>query len=355
MLLTDLQPGEWRKIYLPEASCAFDGDYCFHVRRGDASRLMIYLCGGGVSWDRDSAKWPSVPETAEKYGHVGLYTVCADTRPEVMSITTGAESGFHSTTEENPLCGWSEIMIPYATGDFHTGTGDLTFTAADGSERVLHHHGYLNLQKILKIARELFPSVKRLFICGESAGAFGTAALAGDIMDAFPECDDMTILADSALMSYDWSDSARHIWQSPPHIADAIQTENMVTDWFRAVYAKYGDKPRYLFSCGCRDHILIMFRVYAETGVFTIDPAHCEEFRGNLAAMCRELKELTPKFSFYIHDFMAAELAPGVLHCSFANGYYTHGRIDGVSPKEWLEDAMNGKLYDVGMGLLEGK
>ena len=122
MELNDLQTGEWRKIYLPEASCAFDGDYCFHVRRGDASRLMIYLCGGGVSWDRDSAKWPSVPETSEKYGHVGLYTVCADTRPEVMSIQTGIESGFHSTTEENPLCGWSEIMIPYATGDFHTGT-----------------------------------------------------------------------------------------------------------------------------------------------------------------------------------------------------------------------------------------
>ena len=68
MQLQDLQMGEWRKIYLPEASCAFDGDYCFHVRRGDASRLMIYLCGGGVSWDRDSAKWPSTPETAEKYG-----------------------------------------------------------------------------------------------------------------------------------------------------------------------------------------------------------------------------------------------------------------------------------------------
>ena len=78
MQLQDLQTGEWRKIYLPEASCAFDGDYCFHVRRGDASRLMIYLCGGGVSWDRDSAKWPSTPETAEKYGHVGLYTVCAE-------------------------------------------------------------------------------------------------------------------------------------------------------------------------------------------------------------------------------------------------------------------------------------
>ena len=353
-MLTQMNYGEWRKFYIPGASCAFDGDYCVHVRRGDPKRLMVFLGGGGVSWDRDSAKWPNTPETAEKYRHVGLYTVCADPQPEVFSITTGAENGFHSVTEENPLCGWSEVMIPYVTGDFHTGTGDLVFTAADGSEKVLHHHGYLNLLKILDFIRPLFPAVERLLICGESAGAFGTAAVAGDIMDAFPECDDVTILADAALMSYDWSASAREIWQSPPHIAHAIKTENMVTDWFRALYEKYGDKPRYLFSCGCRDQILIMFRIYAETGEFIIDAEHCEEFRCNLAKMCAELRALSPRFGFYIHDFLADVLAPGVLHCSFGNGFYTKGCIDGVSPMEWLADAMDGRMYDIGMGLLEG-
>lgn len=353
MKLTDLNPFEWRKLYIPEATCAFGGDYCIHIRRGDPKRLVFFLCGGGVSWDRESAKWPSTQETAEKYGHVGLYTVVADTQPEVMSIVTGEQNGFHSATGENPLSDWSEVMVPYATGDFHTGTGDLAFTAADGSEKVLHHHGYLNLLKVLKLTRELFPKVERLLICGESAGAFGTAALAGDIMDAFPECGDVTILADSALMSYDWSGTVREIWQSPAHLANAVHTTNMVTDWFRAVYEKYGDKPRYLFSCGCRDHILILFRHYAETGLFTMDEALCEEFRGNLAKMCRDLKKMNPRFSFYIHDFMADVLAPGVLHCIFGNGYYTNGRIDGVSPKEWLADAMDDKLYDVGMGLLE--
>ncbi len=351
----EIKQGEWRKFYLPEATCAFGGDYCIHIRRGDPKRLMIFLGGGGVSWNRDSAKWPSTSETADIYHHVGLYTVCADPQPEVMSITTDVGSGFHSATEENPLCGWSEVMIPYATGDFHTGTGDLTFTAADGSERILHHHGYLNLLRILDFIRPFFPAVERLFICGESAGAFGTAAVSGDIMDAFPECDDVTILADSALMSRDWSPSARDIWQSPPHIAEAVKTENMVTDWFRALYEKYGNKPRYLFSCGCRDQILVMFRIYAETGNFVIDPAYCEEFRKHLRKMCIDLKAMNPGFSFYIHDFMAETLAPGVLHCIFGNSFYTNGRIDSVSPKEWLSDAMNGKLYDVGMGLLEDR
>ncbi len=352
MRIDELKHKEWQKIYVPEATCAFEGDYCFHVRRGDPKRLVFFLCGGGVSWNRESAKWPSTSETLDIYHHVGLYTVCADPRPEVFSIQTDAASGFHSTTEENPLCDWSEVMVPYATGDFHTGTNDLTFTAVDGRERVLHHHGYLNLLQVLKRARELFPKVERLLICGESAGAFGTAAVSGDIMDAFPECDDVSILADSALMSRDWSSSARDIWKSPPHIANAITTENMVTDWFRALYEKYGDKPRYLFSCGCRDEILVMFRVYAETGNFVIDPEYCEEFRKNLRRMCADLKALTPKFSFYIHDFMAETLAPGVLHCIFANSFYTKGSIDGVSPKEWLTDALNGTLYDVGMGLL---
>ncbi|MBR5124765.1 MAG: hypothetical protein IKU90_06505 [Clostridia bacterium] len=354
MDLSLMKPYEWRKFYIPEADCAFGGDYCIHVRKGDPKRLMIFLGGGGVSWDAESAKWPNTPETAEKYHHVGLYTICADTQPDVFSIQTSAADGFHSATEENPLRDWSEVMIPYATGDFHTGTGDLTFTAVDGSEKILHHHGYTNLLKILNFIRPSFPHVEQLLICGESAGAFGTAATAGDIMDAFPECDDVTILVDSAIMSYDWSGTVRNIWQSPPHVADAVKTDNMVTDWLRALYKKYGNKPRYLFSCGCRDHILIMFRVYAETGNFIIDPEHCEEFRGNLKRMCEDLRALSPRFSIYVHDFMADVFAPGVLHCIFGHPTYLNCRIDGVTPAKWLTDAMAGNGYDVGLGLLEG-
>ena len=353
MRFEELKHREWMKLYIPEASCAFGGDYCIHIRKGDPKRLIVYLDGGGVSWDRESAKWPSTPETIDKYHHVGLFRVCADTSPDVFSIRTDAGNGFHSTTDENPLRDWSEVMIPYATADFHTGTADLIFTAPDGSERVLHHHGYLNLMKILRIIRQYFPAVDRLLICGESAGAFGTAAVAGDIMDAFPECDDVTLLVDSALMSSDWSPSARDIWQSPPHIADAIKTENMVTDWFRALYEKYGNKPRYLFSCGCRDQTLVMFRVYAETGCFTIDREHAEMFCRNLRRMCMDLRAMTPNFSFYIHDFMAETLSPGVQHCIFGNATYTKGRMDGVSPMEWLRDAMAGKTYDVGMKLVD--
>ena len=353
MKTQDLPQNQWQKIYLPEATCAFDAPYCIHVRLSDPRRLVFWLEGGGASWDRESAKWPGTAETREVYNHVGLYSVTADNDPSVTSITTGAWSGLLSATEENPLSDWSMVMVPYATGDFHTGTADLHFTAADGSERVLHHHGYLNLQKVLKLTRELFPGVDRLLICGESAGAYGVAAVSGDVMDAYPECTDVTLLCDSALMSHDWTDTVRNIWQAPPHIADAVQSENFVVDWFKALHRRYGDKPRYLYTCGNRDETLVTFGHYLNDGRFMQDEYTCELFRHALGQMCRELKAISPRFSMYIHDFEKERYAPGVKHCIFANGCYTGQSMDGITPMKWLTDAMGGVMYDVGMHLLE--
>ena len=354
MDFSQLQAGNWLKLYIPEAVCAFSGDYAIHVKKGDPKRLIFHLCGGGASWCEDSAKWPSVPETAEKYGHVGLYTVCGDPQPEVFSIVTGEQNGLHSTTAENPFADWSEILVTYATGDFHAGAGELTFTGADGEEHTLHHRGYTNLLAVLKVAKDLFPSLDQLMIYGESAGAFGVAAVAGDIMDRWPDCGDVTILSDSAMLPYDgWGDTARRIWQCPEHIASAVHSDNITLDWFKALYRKYGDKPRYLFSCGNFDHILMMFWHYAADGQFIMDEEYAAAFRRHLTAMCRELKALSPRFGLYIHDFMKETLSPGVLHCCFGCGLFTEGRTDGVSPAEWLKDALDGRIYDVGLGLLE--
>ena len=353
MNIESLPKNRWQKIYIHDGTCAFGLPYCIHVRVGDPTRLVFYLEGGGVSWDRESAKWPGTPETTEVFHHAPLYSVVADNHPEEFSIQTGAWSGLLSSTEENPLADWSMVIVPYATGDFHTGTADLHFTAADGSERILHHHGYLNLQKVLRLTRELFTSPARLLICGESAGAYGVAAVSGDVMDAFPSCRDVTLLCDSALMSHDWSETVRNVWQAPSHIADAVKNENFVVDWFRALHERYGDTPRYLYACGSRDETLVTFGHYLDDGQFMQDELYCEAFRRALARMSADLKDISPRFSLYIHDFEKERCAPGVKHCIFANGCYTAHAMDGITPKRWLADAMADKLYDVGLELLE--
>ena len=353
MNIPSLTQNQWQKIYLPDATCAFGDPYCIHVRRGDPAKLLFYLEGGGCSWDRESAKWPNTPETKNVFQHVALFSVVADTHPAEFSIQTGAWSGILSTTEENPLAGWSMVIVPYATGDFHTGTADLRFTAADGSERVLHHHGYLNLRKVLKLVRPLFPAVEKLLISGESAGAYGVAGVSGDIMETFPECDDVTLLCDSALMSHDWSDTVRNIWQAPPHIADAVRGTNFVVDWFRALHEKFGDVPRYLYTCGSQDETLVTFGHYLEDGRFIRDEVYCERFRQALGQMCDELRAISPRFAVYIHDFEKERYAPGVKHCIFANGCYTAHAMNGITPLKWLSDAMEDNLYHVGLELLD--
>ncbi len=348
-----LQHKQWLKIYIPEATCAFGDPYCIHVKKGDPRKLVFYFCGGGASWDKESAQWPNSPETAA-LNHVSLYTICADPMPAMYSIETNENHGVHSTEEENPLADWSEVMIPYATGDFHTGTGDLTFTAADGSERVLHHHGYLNFQKVLALSKELFPALDHLLITGESAGGFAVPALAGDVMDAYSDCKNVTVLCDSAMVPYgDWSITAHNIWQCPEHIASPVQSDNIVTDWFKALYERHGDRPHYLFTCGNRDHVLMLFWHYMVDRQFIMEESYAEAFQKALKQMVGDLKRSIPNFSVYIHDFMKEQLSPGVLHCIMGNLFYTQGKIDGVSPLEWMLAAMNDTPRDVGLSLLD--
>ena len=354
MPIRNMKHHEWKKIYIPGAQCALGGDYCIHIKKGDPRRLIFHLCGGGASWCAESAKWPMVREVSETYQHVGLYTIYADRHPELTSITTSERNGLHSVTAENPFADWSEVMVPYATADFHTGTADFPFTGADGKEYVLHHRGYDNLRIIMKLTKEMFPSVDQLLISGESAGAFGVSANAGQIMDLYPDCDDVTILSDSSFVPYGgWEVAARNVWKSPAHVTEPMKTDNTCLDWFKGLYAKYGDKPRYLFVCGNLDQTLIEYWHYAEDGRYLMDEAYAMAFLEKLAEMCRDFSALSPRCGIYIHNFQKVGQTVGVRHCIFGNACFTRDRVDSISPAQWLKDAVDGNVYHVGLGLLE--
>ena len=43
--------------------------------------------------------------------------------------------GLASDVEGSPFENWSMILFPYATGDFHSGTGEFRYTDKDGNAR----------------------------------------------------------------------------------------------------------------------------------------------------------------------------------------------------------------------------
>lgn len=55
--------------------------------------------------------------------------------PDMLANITMNMGGLASDAENSPLDGWSIILFPYATGDFHAGTGEFHYTDTDGKEK----------------------------------------------------------------------------------------------------------------------------------------------------------------------------------------------------------------------------
>lgn len=358
--LKNLPVGEWIRLMLDDATCAYEHPYPLWLKKGSSDHLVVYLDGGGVAWDLATSAQPMMPNVWEN-GKVGVYkhNPLDMPGPEYF-INNDIRMGFRATTPDNPFVDWSMAFIGYGTGDFHVGAGDVHLTDLTGTERDVHHHGYLNFKVSMKRILEAFPHPDKILICGESGGAFGVPAVAGDVIDAYPDCKDVTVFSDSATLAWEgWPKAARELWQAPAHIADVLHSDNLVTDWFEALYQKHGDgvaagkSIKYLYSCGATDHVLAAYQNYVQGRWAGADEADLAYFKGVLTKQVMDMKSTNPAMGVYIHEFMKGQVGPGVQHCMIGGSLLVEGQTDGVTPARWLLDAMDGKVYDVGLHALD--
>jgi hypothetical protein len=219
---------------------------------------------------------------------------------------------------------------------------------------VLHHRGYKNALECLKKAKEFFPQADKLLICGSSGGAFAVPALAGDVMEMYEDCHDVTVYSDSALILMDsWRDTAANVWKSPQKIVDPIHTDNITADWYRRLFKDKGKSIRYLYSNSIRDHAFATYVNYLSTGNFVSTEEACDRFEKILKAHVSELKKINAEFCIYLNDFPSIRTdIVGTEHCVLNSEAFYYKSHSGISTMEWLWDAVNGKIYDVGMELL---
>ena len=94
-------------------------------------------------------------------------------------------------------------MIPYATGDFHSGTGTYE------GEKKVYHIGYKNYSAYIEQIKHYIGEPDTLLVTGFSAGGFATSLLADDVIDRFPSVKNVTVCVDSSLLLYDgWHETA---------------------------------------------------------------------------------------------------------------------------------------------------
>ncbi len=342
----------WYRVPLERGLSGDGSEYYIYVKKADPKKLCVFLSGGGVAWNEYTAARP-VTGGKVAAGEPNFYWNNLRPFTQIMNINVGITD---IVSGKNPFKDWSFVVITYATGDFHIGNNDYPYTAEDGSDEILHFHGYVNFLQSMKVAKDLFPNPQKLLIAGNSAGAFAVPALTGEIVDNYyPGARNVTVLSDSGLLLYNnWKKTAKNIWHAKESFWKPIHTDNITLDWYRDLYTRYGDRIRYLYSSSVRDYLLSAYYNDIVNRKYATDSDVQEEFFHQLKEMVEELKKITPRFGIFLNEWKIPIITMGgTVHTSVREPHFLLFTQGGISMADWLRDATDGKVYDVGLDLLK--
>lgn len=312
-------------------------------KKGSENNVLVYFAGGGVSVNEEMAKDDTYNTKLVK--------------PDYLANITMNMGGLASDIEGSPFKNWTIILFPYATGDFHAGTGEFKYKDKDGKEKILYHNGYNNYTLAMKeiLEKSGIENPDKVVVTGYSAGGFATALLSDDIYtNYFPKAKSKNVLVDSSLLLNDnWYSIAINVWQTPKSISDKLTTNNLTLDCLKALNEKYGDDIHLLFDSSTRDGDLAKVQNYFDTGVMDVNEESGDIYQQILKDTIAEFKKAN--VSLFIWD--------GVSWYNDSRNLTAHTIIatpavwlpfeeQKKSIAEWLNDAVDGKLTDYGVDLI---
>lgn len=326
--------GKWYRI-TPAGTKSSDGsEWHGLIRLGTENKVVVYFFGGGASING---------YTSERGNE--FFATTASVQDFVAS------GGIGSCAEENPFRDWTFLVLPYASGDFHSGTGEYHYTDG-GKEKIVYHNGYNNYSAFMDAAKPYVGEPDTLLVTGFSAGGFGTSLLADDVIDRFPSAENITVCVDSSLLLYDgWHETAVDLWQSPEEISDRLTTDNIVLDSLTALYEKRGDSVKILFDCSYRDDTLMQYQSFINTGKMDKTKALGDQFQADLSEMVAGLQENIPGVGIYIWNYGEDPETHNTQHTIISSNVFDKLE-DGVSVADWIYAAVNGDVQSHGLSLL---
>ncbi len=322
--------GKWYEAAVEGTQSSDGSEWHGIFKKGTENKVVVYFFGGGVS---------ITPETSE--GGNKFYATNMTGQDFV------AQGGIGSSAENNPFKDWSFLVVPYATGDFHSGTGIY-----EGKKTVCHT-GYNNYAAFVEQIKPYVGEPDTLLVTGFSAGGFAASLLADDVIDRFPSAKNITVCVDSSLLLYDgWHETAVNLWKSPTEISDRLTTDNLVLDSLTALHEKRGDTVKILFDCSCRDDTLQQYQAYIRTGTMSKSRENGDLFQKDLLEMVSRLKENIPEIGIYIWKHAEDAETRNTQHTILSSNVFDKLE-DGVSVADWIYAAVNGDVESHGLALLE--
>ena len=322
--------GKWYEVAVEGTQSSDGSEWHGIFKKGTENKVVVYFFGGGVS---------ITPETSE--GGNKFYAT------NMTGQYFVAQGGIGSNADSNPFKDWSFLVIPYATGDFHSGTGVYK------GEKTVYHTGYSNYAAFVEQIKPYVGEPDTLLVTGFSAGGFATSLLADDVIDRFPSAKNITVCVDSSLLLYDgWHETAVDLWHSPEEISNRLVTDNLVLDSLTALYEKRGDSVKILFDCSYRDDTLQQYQAYIRTGTMTKDKENGDLFQKDLAEMVKGLQDNIPGIGIYIWNHAEDAETHNTQHTIISSNVFDKLE-DGVSVADWIVAAVNGEVQSHGLALLE--
>ena len=304
-------------------------------KKGSENKTVVYFFGGGVS----------ITEETSKRGKE-FYAV------DMTAQDFVAKGGIGSNADSNPFKNWNFVIVPYTTGDFHTGTAEFRYTE-NGKEKIIYHQGYKNYTLLMNSILKYVEDSETLLVTGFSAGGFATSLLADDVINYFPQANNITICVDSSLLLYDgWKESATNLWKSPKEISDRLSTNNIVLDSLTALHEKRGNQVKILFDCSYRDDTLQQYQGYINNGKMENNKANGDRFQADLKEMVAGLQTNIPNVGIYIWDYKADAETKNTQHTIISGDFLVKLEED-KSIADWLIDAVNGNVKTYGLHLLD--
>ena len=341
--------GKWYAVSPEGALCADGSSWHGLFKKGKENKVVIMLFGGGLAIDDyTAARGSSTGEGSfyfDSYGRMDF--LCK----------TAVKLGIASPKEGNPFRDWTFIVLPYATGDFHTGTADVVYTGKDGASHTLHHHGYTNYDAMMKRVLPHVGTPEALVITGSSAGGWGTALLSADAVSRFPVTENVTVFVDASLGIYDkWKDVAENRWKMPSAISERLVSDEMVTDCLVALHRERPD-AKILFDTAVRDEALVRNQTYLLKGPGKDNlRADADTFQQILKKKMCYLKEQVPSAGIFIYDDIVVDQENMLMqHTVNEAPHFLTDRAGNGSIASWLMDAVNGNVRCVGLELLDKK
>ena len=336
------RPFKWYKVPLGKECVSSDGSkYVMYVNKGTSDNLLIYFSGGGIAWDPMAVHNPMGLKSFLRGKGIGFYF----SRLPVFG-SHPMKGALQNNNRDNPFYGWNIAYIPYTTGDFHIGnkTAEIEY---EGKTKKMHFNGLVNAKKALEKTYSIFKSAKNVFVCGESAGAFGSAFYLNEIASKYPDSS-MYYLSDNAHLRYDQWDKTADFWgtDAKEEFGFSLGGDIVKASFINSSKA-LGAGITLLHANTLRDAVLT--RIYANmNGISTETTDYIDMWSRQMTECTKDLSEAIPNYYYYItnNEYDAkTHMTPHVI--SRHDRFYKY-KQDDVFFYKWIGDILDGKKYSVG-------